>query len=277
MKTRIQHLLFLFFFPACLMAQIPNESFENWTNNSGILEADGWQISSLEGAVNVIRSDDSYDGAYSVEMLVVFDTVMGMTSSGFMFTLGNFPVSQRYQSLQGYIKGNVVGSDTLKVDVSLWHQGTMIGYAFFRTLQNHAGWTAFSVGINYITSDTPDAAFIAMQIGQGFGGNLGSWYRVDKLEFSDQPSGTADPVRLSFVAGPNPASGRISIQRASAGGTADFLLVDSRGRVVRLTGPVPDGGTAFIDTGGLPDGIYLLRETRSGQAAGSQKIIIHHP
>ncbi|HNY01657.1 MAG TPA: hypothetical protein PKG48_03670 [Bacteroidales bacterium] len=277
MKKMFIMLGLLAFFPRIVMAQIPNASFENWTSNNGILEADGWQISSLEGAINVIRSDDGYDGTYSSEMLVVYDTVMGMNSGGFMFTQGNFAVSERYRSLKGYIKGNISGTDTLKINVSLWYQGTMIGYSFFRHYQNHSGWTAFSTGIDYITNDTPDEAFIAMQIGQGFGGNLGSWYRVDKLEFSDQPSGMAESGLPSFMAGPNPASGRIDIQRVSTGSPAGFILLDSRGRVVRQAGPVPDGGSASIDTGDLPDGLYLLRETRSGEAAGSQKIIIRHP
>jgi len=256
-------------------SQIPSPGFEDWNDLSGILKPDGWQTGAMEESLNVIPSDDAYEGNLSAELLVVYDPVMTSNMSGYMFADGNFPVSERYTALNGYIKGNIIGNDTFSVNVSMWKNGDMIGFGRFKTLDSHNNWTAFSVNITYDSGETPDEGFIAIQLGPIFGGNTGSYYRVDKLELSMTPASIKDDIKETFSIFPNPANNRLQIRFT---GRCDVDLV----RIIDLTGKtVMEYNTAMqqeiiLSAGTLPEGFYFLQTMKENRVTGTEKLIIKH-
>ncbi|MBE0663285.1 MAG: T9SS type A sorting domain-containing protein [Bacteroidales bacterium] len=275
MKTKILPLLWIAILAIPALSQVPNSSFEDWTLNLGILAPDGWTISSDEDYPNVLRSNESYNGDYSVELKVVYDPGMEMNTAGFMFTDGNFPVNERFQSLTGYIKGNIIGLDSLKINVSMWLDGEMIGFGLLRSLQSHTNWTQFILDIVYATSDTPNEAFIAMQLGQFIGGNIGSYYLIDKLEFSDETSGSRDPSNQIKVY-PNPASDLLYFENLNIKGSATISLINIMGCLVYKRQFGDNQQSGIIDVSGLSEGVYFIQEMRENQVTGYKKLIVKH-
>ncbi len=276
MKTKCLLLVLLAVFSARAFPQVPNAGFEDWSYQNAILTPDGWQTSCDEGCLNAVRSDDSYEGSSSLELLVVYDAIMGSNMSGFAFTDGNFPVGERYESFSAYIKGNIIGNDTLKIMVSMWLAGEMIGYGQFRTLQNHSGWTKVTVDITYANNDTPDEAFVSLQLGPVFGGNLGSQYLLDWLEFSDQPSSAGDLQTSITRIYPNPVADLLTIETDEERAGGLIRLINRYGQAVYQCA-VPSGKSSLsIDVQNLPAGLYLLQECADDQVIRSEKLIIRH-
>lgn len=275
MKTKILPFLMIVLFTSPALSQIPNYSFEDWALNSGILTPDGWTISSNEDYPNVLRSNESYHGVYSVELKVIYDPDMAMNTSGFMFTDGNFPVNERFQSLTGHIKGNILGLDSLKINVSMWLDAEMIGFGLLRSLQSHTNWTQFILDIAYLTSDTPNEAFITVQLGQFIGGNVGSYYLIDNLEFSNQTSGSRLPSNQIKIY-PNPASDVLSFESLNIKGSATIRLVNIMGWLVyeKQFGDHQQSGA--IDVSILPEGVYIVHEIRDNHIFGYKKLVIQH-
>ncbi len=275
---RTKHLLFLIgiLFTVPAFSQIPNSGFEAWSDQGGILKPDGWEISSAESCLNVIRSDDPYEGSYSVELSVLFDPIMASNMSGFMFTDGNFPVNQKYSSLSGYFKGTIIGSDTLKIYVGMWHEGEMVGYGQLKTLDNHTGWTSFTVSIGYQSNQTPSEGFISIQLGPVWGGNIGSFYRIDKLQFSNQPTGISELPGNRLTLYPNPASCILHVTDNSGSGLSFIRIVNLQGSTIHEAIMEPGQVVMKINTGSIPDGLYFVQKIQGNQVVSAEKVIIRH-
>ena len=257
------------------VSQIPSPGFEDWNDLSGILKPDGWQTGAMEECLNVIPSDDAYEGNLSAELLVLYDPVMTSNMSGYMFADGNFPVSERYTALNGYIKGNIIGNDTFSVNVSMWKNGDMIGFGRFKTLESHDNWTAFSVNITYDSGETPDEGFIAMQLGSIFGGNTGSFYRVDKLELSMTPSGINDESTVNFKFFPNPANKRLHLTFTATSGVTLVRIIDLTGKTV-MEYKTSMQQEVILPTENLSEGLYFLQTFEENRVTSSKKLIIKH-
>ncbi|NCA77661.1 MAG: T9SS type A sorting domain-containing protein [Alphaproteobacteria bacterium] len=276
MKTKCLLLVFLAVFSAQAFSQVPNAGFEDWSYQNSILRPDGWQTSCEEECPNAVRSEDSYQGSYSLELLVVYDAIMGSNMSGYAFTDGNFPVSERYESFSAYIKGDIIGNDTLKIMVGMWLDGEMIGYGQFQTLQSHSGWTKVTIDITYLNNDTPTEAFVSLQLGPVFGGNIGSRYLLDWLEFSDQPSAAGNLQSGITRIYPNPVSDLLTIETANDRTDGMIRLVNRYGQAVYQSGAIPGSSPMTIDVRELPAGLYLLQEFSGGRIIRCEKVIIRY-
>ena len=90
----LQLLYFLLLVPLTF-SQIPNHSFENWTNGN----PDNWMTNNITGYVEpVTQSNDAHSGNYSVkmEMMIAMSSLLQPVITVGEYGLG-FPVSQRYK------------------------------------------------------------------------------------------------------------------------------------------------------------------------------------
>ncbi|UCH65248.1 MAG: hypothetical protein JSW63_11690 [Ignavibacterium sp.] len=112
-------LLITFIFSFLLNAQnpIPNPGFENWTSNT----PDGWLPNNQMGQQPAVTpSSDAHSGGFSAKLEVVDVIGFPFPPNILSGTDGlGFPVSQRYEALNGYFKfapqsGNASG-DAFKI------------------------------------------------------------------------------------------------------------------------------------------------------------------
>jgi len=156
-------LTFLMLFSYCVFAQvtvtnadingleIPNPGFENWTGNN----PDDWlAFNPPMGPPPVTPSSNPHSGSLCAKLEVVDE------GGGFPFppsmsagadALG-FPVSQRYESFNGYYKFAPQSGDFFDISILMFEgglQGTLIGGGGLALTMPVADWTQFSVPIDY--------------------------------------------------------------------------------------------------------------------------------
>jgi hypothetical protein len=51
------------------MSQVPNASFENWTQVNGILKPDGWSTNNYAGNVSITQDTSSKDGQFALGII----------------------------------------------------------------------------------------------------------------------------------------------------------------------------------------------------------------
>ena len=173
-----------------LAQEIPNPGFENWTGNN----PDGWLANQPPtGPAAVTPNSNAHSGSLCAQLEVV-------EWSGFSFPVAisagadglGFPVTQRYEALNGYYKFAPQPDDFFDVFIQMWEgglTGTQIGNGSFSTSDVAADWTQFSVPINYTDPGTPDLCTITIDIFPLL--SIGGIALVDDLSF-----GAASDVEL---------------------------------------------------------------------------------
>lgn len=175
---------FLFFITTIYSQEIPNPGFENWDGATG--DPIDWQRNSPpSGQSTVFQSLNSNSGMWSASLRV--QSIGGfplfpLLSAG---TDGNgFPVSQRYEALNGFYDFTPDTGDVFSVSVLMGTggvNGTPIGAGFFNSIIDPGGWTQFSAPITYTQAGTPDWCIITITISTN--GNTLTTAVVDDLSF----------------------------------------------------------------------------------------------
>ena len=165
-----------------LAQDIPNPGFENWTGNN----PDGWFPNNPPtGPPPISPNSNAHSGSLCAQLEVVdlggfpFPPVLSSGEDG----LG-FPVSQRYEAVNGYYKFAPQTGDFFDVAVQMWEggiQGTLIGNGFFSTNAATTDWIQFSTPINYTGPGTPDWCTVLFLV--GINQSLGGVALVDDLRF----------------------------------------------------------------------------------------------
>jgi hypothetical protein len=163
-------LLFLMLVSALVFAQdIPNASFETWTNGN----PDLWITDNIPaippffpGAVVVTQSADNHSGSSSAKLEII--SLDGDPFNPYLYSI--FPATQKYGSLTGFYKfAPQSNAHVLVFDVWIFHGSTITGQVGFGELEIYApasSFTQFSVPIDYSfsTTETPDSAWIWISI-----------------------------------------------------------------------------------------------------------------
>ncbi len=178
-------------------AQVPNGGFELWTDACTIVD---WANSSVCGVMTpVTKSTAAHSGSFAVrgEVISFFgQAISPVLQSGADAT--GFPITQRYESVDGFYKFAPVGGDRFGVNVAFEKEGNVVaqGASVFPTA---SAYTAFSVKMVYQTAEVPDTAIIQMQV---FGPVTGADYHVGSVMFVDDVtfgSGGGTAPRLTIV------------------------------------------------------------------------------
>jgi hypothetical protein len=201
MRMHFITLSIVLFFLAALNAQeIPNPGFESWpgTNNNS---PEGWFANNPPtGPTTVFASLNSHSGMFSAALRVLeisgfpFPPILSAGAEG-----TGFPVTQRYEALNGWYEFTPSTGDYFNVSIQMWAggiQGTVIGIGLFSAQTTTTDWTQFSAPIIYSDPGTPD--WCTVQIIVGINQSSGGEAVVDDLSF-----GSANSVELI---GGNPTS-----------------------------------------------------------------------
>jgi hypothetical protein len=184
-------LLFLTLLLCCaipLFAQIPNGSFENWTNGS----PDNWlTTNSPPTLVNITKSAVAHAGSSAARGDVVTRSgsfvlppylLSGSEGNGFTY-------SQRPAAFNGWYQFSpATGSgDQMLVNVILFKgisRGTPIGVASILIKASATAYKQFSLPFLYVSAETPDTCVIQIQITGAAGQpKVGTYFIIDDLSF----------------------------------------------------------------------------------------------
>jgi hypothetical protein len=250
-------------------AQIPNSSFELWTNQ-GIETPDGWFNANTSNSNELVRpTTDSYFSLYAAQLenkavddnnITRATMVSGMKdlnhSSGFAYTL-------RPGFLNGYFQYKPAGNDDscyvivqLSKFNSFTHSREIIGRGQFSSGNEINQYIAFSAPITYFSNVDPDTATIIIYAGKYFGAKDGSRLLIDELSFDETTTGVViiDGDELGITVSPNPTSNIITIGSTISVLVKQYAIYDNFGRVVMQK----SFSGKSIDVSSLSNGQYHL-------------------
>ncbi len=289
------------------VAQIPNFSFENWTNGA-YAPPDGWEDngSNHPSFYPVTWTTNSYIGTYAVHIenkITATDTTDGDLSTTRPNNAGGFgpafPIATRYDNLKGYYKYDPLNGDSAQIIVYI----TKTGYAgewgdLIAFGQKNMGiattYTPFSVGYlgtspNFMYLDSlevPDSAYINIAAFKGLGDSVSdlrplgnSVLVVDALNFDSYLVGINDHMAITtnFKLFPNANNGSFDvIFETSENEYTTIRIYDMLGREIKnlFSGQLSAGIHSFhysMPELNIGNYIYVVA---SGKGYSSEKICI---
>jgi hypothetical protein len=272
---RISTLFILFILSSLAVAQIPNSSFELWTDN----QLDDWLTTNIiTMAANVSKVNDAHHGSAAVKGEVI--SFQDEPYAPVLWT--SFPFSTRPASLTGYFKFFPTSGDEFFAAIALYKGADLIGAGVYQTDDTKSSYTQFYADIIYISAEVPDMAIITIgtEGSDGDDPNVGTYYIVDHLELSNITDVKDGAAPLSFNLEqnyPNPfnPSTVISYQVASE----EFVLLkvyDIIGNEVAvLVNEVKQPGSYKVsfNAGSLSNGMYIYSIT-AGKFKQTRKMVL---
>jgi hypothetical protein len=257
-----------------LFAQIPNASFENWTNGS----PDNWlTTNSPPTLVNINKSTVAHAGSSAARGDVV--TLSGsfvMPPYLLSGSAGNgFTYSQRPAAFNGWYQFSpAAGSgDQMFVNVILFKgisRGTPIGVASALITASATAYKQLSLPFLYVSGDTPDTCIIQIQVTGAAGQpKVGTYFILDDLSFGSVGTAIEDAaVPNAFGLDqnyPNPFNPSTAISfQLSAKSFVSLRVYNVLGaEVATLVEGQKEAGryTMSWNASSLPSGMYLCQLT----------------
>lgn len=277
MKTK---LLFVFLLTVTLgVAQnpIPNPGFENWSNGN----PSSWSTNNVPGILTcVVQSNNSNSGSSAARLNVVsaFSTTLPPT----LFLTNPAPVTQDYQTVSFYYKGNMVNNDALVSVVSVENNGTSIGSGVVNLSSMNANvYTQTLMAIFYSGTGATDLD-LTFVIGNSTSTNVsvGSYAIIDDINVSASVGVMENQNSPSLSLGevfPNPIQG-ISLLpfSLSSGGVVSIELFSLDGKKIQdvLQTELKAGRyKAELDATQLPFGVYLCKMQAEGRVLFSKVVV----
>jgi hypothetical protein len=280
-KIMLTMLFFALFFDL-MNAQIPNNSFENWTEGN----PDDWttnnNVPSLFTPVTQVADPHSGSSAARMEIKGTFFPIPPILKAGINGT--GIPVTQRYVSLSGYYKNFPTTVNTyFVVLVGMFKSNQLVGQGMFSTKNGNPFYTNFSIQISYFDSQIPDTASIYITVIDSTNSILssGGYAIVDDINF-DPPSdiGVESGLISDFKLGqnyPNPFNPTTKLSFVIGHSSLVTLKVyDILGRVIAtLVNEKINAGKyeVIFDGSGLSSGVYFYR-LNAGQYTNTKKFIL---
>ena len=264
-------LFLIAFLPQLASAQIPNGGFENWTNQGGYLDPISWltynDVVTPGGwpATTVEQGSPGVVGAYHAVITTVAvplgPTIQGWISAGSSSGNSGFPYTQRPGMLTGQWQYGIQPNDTAQVQVTLskWNSGTnsteSVAIGTLEATGSLGTWQVFAVPFNYISSETPDTAYIQIVSSIDFSAPIaGSFVKVDDLAFVGMVGIGEFTGSNALSVFPNP--GTIDLTLNLSPGPHTITLFEAMGRIV-LQQRTADA-RPVINTEALPAGLYRI-------------------
>jgi len=246
------------------VADIPNPSFETWAETS-VEEPDSWftlnTMLSGVGMENAIKTLDSYEGTYAIEMTTIQpsnfggDTISSYVSMGVIDFENQGPspfLPVSYGATPGTISGaykySPVNGDQGGLVMQFMENGAVIGQ-HGEVFNSQSTYTTFSSSLNIV--GTPDSLVFLISSGE----NPGSVLKIDGLNFSDGDVGVNELSIDEIDLYPNPATDVVNINGTSS--SYDFFVYDITGKLV--IGQANVKGTRSLDITNYNRGTYLVK------------------
>lgn len=277
-----------------LHAQIPNASFESWTNHGNYSTPDGWDNRNAQTASAAIftcqQGTPGTDGNYYMRLIskkIGSSVVNGIAVSGRLDSLtgapvSGFPYTGRPASLTGKWQYMALGNDQGDVSIELtkWNTASnkrdTVGSATYLLPGMVMSWADFSININYASQATPDSAMIVFSPSNGLNTAENSYIFVDELKFSDFPANVnaTNAPTSNIKVYPNPATDHINLDLGRQTAGPVFLkLMDMLGKTVRSYSF--DGNKQYYtaDLTSIAPGLYNA-QIQTGTSVTSIKLTI---
>jgi hypothetical protein len=244
--------LFCIAISSCLLSQIPNSNFENWTYPT---IPDDWLVSTAAyGTIN--KSSPGYNGSPYAVSLNLGPVPFGSGSKA-EITTGNVISGTTYNyfvidtirpiNLIGFYKG----SSGLKVTVEIMKQGGgLIGKSnsLGGTYGSSASWQQFTIPISYTTTALCKSARIKLSNA----GSQNSSILVDSLRFSYNITNINEiSENYSLSIFPNPTSSDITIKSSLK--FTKIKILNTIGEMI-----LSQENTSTVSVSTLSKGIYFI-------------------
>lgn len=269
------------------IAQIPNYSFENWTNMGSYDVPDQWgtmnNMTSPLSVYTVTKGTPGNPGAAYMKItsktagstVVPGIAVSGVLDSMTMQPKSGFAYSSRPASFTGKWQHMIYGSSQGSITVTLtrWDNSMSARVPVATATQTLSGmamsWANFSINFTYTDGGNPDTCIIVLK-SSGNNPTNNDYLWVDNLGFSGTVAGIENHNSFlnSIAVYPNPSSNQIALDlNLKSPEHTQFQLVDMTGRVVYTQDAGMLSGTTkqTIDVTNFAKGSYLIRiVTESG-------------
>lgn len=257
-------------------SQIPNSSFELWTDSL----PDDWVSNSSPPALwPIMRSSDSHSGTYALKGQVVDDAGVPFAPYLFPFTTGyGFPCLQQHSNLSGWYKSSNVSTDQTLVEIYVYNSiGVTIGSGSV-TIATSGSYRQFNVPISYLPGTVPAEASIFISIIDSLGLNqhVGSYFIVDDLSFTSSTTEIFTPAESAFKIYPNPSTDYFKIEgTAHTEAGARLEIIDIAGRLIKsFEMNNADGSNSSYDVSLIAAGVYTVKVRSGKKVSFADRLII---
>jgi hypothetical protein len=261
--------------------QLPNPSFENWTNQFFYEEPTNWAtlnpiiLFDAEAPISVTKSTDAQAGSYSARIASTAadfegtgtpETLPGILFNGFIdFATGAFvagtPFNFRPDSFKGWAKyapdagdAFVVQATLSKWDATLGIRNTLAEGVYFSDVATSA-FTSFEFDFNYDSEDFPDTISVFVINTNPDMPAPGSVLWVDDFSLDYTSSvGLNENSNDYFKAYPNPVTDVLRL-RSDKDETVQIYSVN--GKLVK-TISIAQGVEKIVSCNDLESGIYMI-------------------
>lgn len=280
--------------------QISNSGFELWDTNE---KATGWDGSNIHTTylgfpVNVVTTtqdnSNQHSGSYCIkttskQIMTGFPVNPGFFTVGtFWYTIspqnggakGGIVFSGRPDSLVGYYKGTLVGSDKFTFFYESWigNHTTIVGHDTLLIASSATNYTRFAQKINYSDSSNPDSMNIVISCSDMFTqANIAanSVLYVDDLSLI---YGSVSVMDINFNQYFNvyaDASDLIIVLRFEKDTKSEIVIYNSNGQLLykKLVNSVD--AKEKINLNNFSKGIYMIGVTTNNNFKQTQKIVIN--
>lgn len=277
------------------VAQIPNFSFENWTNLGTYENPDGWgtmnNFTKLASFYTATKATPGNPGNFYLKLTsktfsttVVngiavsgkLDTITMKPKSGFAYTSQPASFTGRWQHM---IFGTSQGS--VKVVLTKWNSGLSkrdtIATATTVLSGMAMSWANFTINFAYKSSMLPDSCIIDLRASGNVPAN-NDYLWVDNLAFTGSAAGFKEEASLLnyFLVYPNPSSEQVSISlNLMSAQHVKIEMIDLTGKVVLINdlGILNGESLQTVNVSNIAKGIYFLRVS-GAESVQTRKIVI---
>lgn len=290
MKYIYTILIILVFTSVSFSQEIPNNSFESWTEAAeGHEDPDSW--STANSTTNVFpiykitttKTDDAYDGSYAA--MLTSQTVLTFVAPGFV-TLGDFSIdlwtqvtsitggidyTMRPSKLKVWYKFTPAETDNMRI--GMWMLRTegfevpdTVATALFESGANIQEYTQVEIDVEYRNEFNPELLNIIAVSSNPDGPVAGSVLYIDKFEL-EYSTGIIQETQSVLNVYPNPVSDYILMPEYFSG--SKFTITNVAGQII-AKGVYDAVNPVLISD--FSSGIYVLNVEKNG-IIHSQKFI----
>ncbi|MCD4736359.1 MAG: T9SS type A sorting domain-containing protein [Bacteroidales bacterium] len=237
MKLLLSTISFLILTGLNAQDTIPNNGFEEWSNNYSPLHWETTNIVLPPGTFNCNRTGNAYDGNYAIQLKTIELNgfkVPGVVTLGKMEmyqTSGGIPFTGRPLSLKGYYRHPSSG-DQILAAVEFFKEGILIGTGSLYLNDSVGQYTEFVVPITFNNPSDPDTMNITLLSDQN---KTGSMVMFDGLYFDYNVTGVNKPdlIILAFQVYPNPCRDYFFVRPVENSIPYSLTLIGSDGRIIK--------------------------------------------